>query len=169
MKKRSKTWMLRLLALGVVLTACAVRGQGAAAGADVTIITSDRLEFDHKKKYAYFESNVVVTDPDIKITSDELTVNFNEENKVTTIVAKGHVVIEQMGRKAWAGKATYSIEEGKILLVQNPRVMRGKDVLTGDTITFFRDSQKMVCEPRARLIIYPEKGKRSAGSLLKGP
>ena len=141
----------------------------AQGGTDVTIITSDKLEFDHKQKYAFFESNVVVTDPEIKITSDELTVRFNADNDVTTIVAKGHVVIEQADRKAWSGKATYSIVDGKILLEDNPRVTAGKDVLTGDRITYFRDSEKLVCEPRARLIIYPQKGRDSAGSLLKGP
>jgi hypothetical protein len=49
-------------------------------------------------------------------------------------------------------------------------VMRGKDLLVGDKITFWRDEQRMLVEtaagrtpspqqPGARLILYPEDGR----------
>jgi len=124
----------------------------------VTIITADRLEFDHKKQYAQFTNNVVVTDPQLSLSADELVVRFTSENKVSVIQAKGHVIIEQEDRKAWAGHAIYEVESGQIQLSVKPRVQRGQDILTGNTIPFWRDQEKMICDGRAQLVIYPDKG-----------
>ena len=125
---------------------------------DVTVVTSDRLVFDYKKQYALFEGNVVVSDPEMNMKSQSLIIKFSENNEVQSIVAKTDVVIEQSDKRAEAGVAVYDVPSGKVVLEENPRVRRGKDILTGDTITFWRDENKMICEPRARLIIFPEEG-----------
>jgi lipopolysaccharide export system protein LptA len=125
---------------------------------DVTVITSEKLTFDYRQRYALFERNVLVVDPSMRLQSDQLTVNFDASNKVKEIVAEGNVYIQQEDKIALSGKATYDVDSGKILLTENPRVRRGKDVLQGERITFFRDENKMICEPRARLVIFPEKG-----------
>ena len=132
-----------------------------AAGEDsgeVTVITSDRLTYDAKKQYAFFEGDVVVTDPEMKLTADEMTVRFSEESDVETITAKGHVIITQLDKRAESGRATYVVATGEIVLEDEPVVRRGKDLLEGEKITFWRDENKMVCEPQARLVIFPEKG-----------
>lgn len=125
---------------------------------EVTEITSVRLTFDQQKRIALFEEDVVVVDPSLKLTADKLTVYFDENNEAQLIEAEGRVVIEQEDTTAWAGKATYDVESGMVFLEIQPRIRRGRDLLEGDTITFWRDDNKMICEPRARLVIYPEKG-----------
>ena len=42
---------------------------------EVTVITSDRLLYDYKNAFAVFDDNVVVIDPDLKLTSDHLLVS----------------------------------------------------------------------------------------------
>ena len=125
---------------------------------DLTVITSDRLTFDYQKHFALFETNVVVVDPQIKILSDKMTVLFDEKSKAQSIKAEGNVYIVQDDKKAKAANANYEVDTGKIVLTGSPQVTRGKDILTGDTITFWRDQNKMICEPRARLVIYPSEG-----------
>lgn len=125
---------------------------------DVTVITSDKLTFDYSEQYALFEQNVIVTDPDMTLKSDNLRVIFSEAGSVTRIVATDNVVIEQADKIAYAGRAEYTVSDGAIKLTEQPRVRRGKDLLKGETITFWRNQNKMVCEPQARLIIFPEKG-----------
>jgi hypothetical protein len=53
------------------------------------------------------------------------------------------------------------VPEGKFVLEENPRVLRGRDMMLGDTITFWRNEERMECLPNARLIIYPDPQGRS--------
>ncbi len=140
--------------------------KAAAPEEDVTVITSDRLTFDYKKKFAQFEQNVVVTDPEMQLAADRLLVFFNDKGKATSLKAEGRVTITQADKTAQAGLATYDIETGKFVLAQKPRVTRGRDILEGDVITFWRDEDRMVCQPQARLVIYPQEGGATTQSIF---
>lgn len=124
--------------------------------ADATVITSDRLTFSQSDLYALFEENVIVRDQNMRMRADRLTVFFDQENQAERIEASGQVVMQQEETTAWADQATYDVESGTILLEGTPRIRRGRDVLEGDTITFWRFENKMVCEPRARLVLFPQ-------------
>lgn len=137
---------------------------------DLTVVTSDKLTYDGSKGFALFENNVVVSDPHLKLKSDKLTITFEGRSQVKSILAEGRVVISQEDKRGWAQRASYDVVTGKIVLEGDPRVMRGKDMLIGDRITFWRDENRVLVEsdkdrsptpqkPGARLIIYPEKGK----------
>jgi lipopolysaccharide export system protein LptA len=132
------------------------------AEADLTVITSEKLTFDYAKHYAIFEQNVVVTDPEMKILADKLTVFFDDKNKAKTVKAEGQVYLLQADKKSKSDFATYDVASGEIVLTGTPQVTRGRDTLTGDTITFWRNENKMVCKPRARLVIYPDSESKSA-------
>lgn len=121
-----------------------------------TVITSERLTFDQSEQYALFEENVIVRDPGLRMRADRLTVFFDEANQAERIEAVGRVIIQREETTAWAGKASYDVESGRIFMEDQPRIRRGRDVLEGDTITFWRDTNKMICEPRARLVLFPE-------------
>lgn len=121
-----------------------------------TVITSTRLNYDQAKRVAVFEENVIVIDPELNINADRLTVFFAEDNKVATIEANGNVVIEQNETKGFAQKAVYAVKEGKVVLTGSPEVHRGSDELSGETITFWRYSGRILCEPRAMLKLYSD-------------
>ena len=148
--------------LGLLLVAGGARAADKTASADgaeeVTIITSDKLTADYKQHFALFEGNVVVTDPQMQLTSERLTVTFDANNKIKTLKADGKVNIRQTDKLAKAETATYDIESGKVVLSGKPRVMRGKDMLEGDEITMFRNESRILVHPRARLVVYPERG-----------
>ncbi len=156
-KKCAMCWLL----MGILLIAGFVNlyaddkvlDTGSIAGTNGTLITSKSLVFDQKKGEAVFEGNVVVQDPDIKINSDKLVVLFTQEHKITKIEAIGGVVITREDIKANSKKAEFEVETGKIVLSGSPRVKRGEDTLTGDTIIFWRDDNRIVCEPNASLFI----------------
>ena len=143
------------------------RGQSSVAGESIkpattgedtnnTVITSTRLSFDQQKCQAVFEGNVVVTDREIKILSDRLKVFFTTDNKVDRIEAEGRVTIRRNDLKATGEKATYDIKDGKMQLTGNPLIQRDQDMLTGKTITLWRNSRRILCEPNARLVIASE-------------
>lgn len=137
---------------------------------DLTVITSDKLTYDASRGYAVFEGNVVVSDTQMKMKADKLTVYFEGKSDVKSLLAEGRVAMSQLDRRAWAQKATYDVAVGRVILTGDPRVMRGKDLLVGDKITFWRDENRMLVEsaagrtptpqqPGARLILYPEEGR----------
>jgi len=121
-----------------------------------TVITSTSLNFDQQKRQAVFEKNVVVTDREIKILADCLKVFFTEDNKVDRIEAEGRVAIIRNDLKATGDKATYDIKEGKMQLTGHPLIQRDQDKLAGKTITLWRNSKRILCEPNARLVISSE-------------
>ena len=130
----------------------------AGEGTNNTVITSTRLSFDQQKRRAVFEENVVVTDREIQILADCLKVFFTEDNKVDRIEAEGRVTIIRKDLKATGEKATYDIKEGKLQLTGNPLIQRDQDMLAGKTITMWRNSKRILCEPNARLVIASEQG-----------
>jgi lipopolysaccharide export system protein LptA len=147
-----------LLVAGLAGAAGKPEAKPAEGDEEVTIITADKLTADYKQHYALFEGNVVVTDPQMQLTSDKLTVAFDANNKIKSIKAEGKVNIRQTDKVAKAEEAIYDIDSGKVVLSGKPRVMRGKDMLEGETITMFRNESRILVHPRARLVVYPEKG-----------
>jgi lipopolysaccharide export system protein LptA len=129
---------------------------GAAGEEEVTVITSVRLTFDYRNQYALFEENVVVTDPQLRMNADRLLVEFDEAGDPKTIKAEGGVRLTQEELTADSDVATYDVVTGRIELTGNPRVRRGRDILSGDRILFWRDEEKMICEPNAKLVIYSQ-------------
>lgn len=159
--KRSAVAMVIAAGLAVgVLAQDAARGLEQEEG--VTIVTSDRLTYDSQKQFALFEENVVVTDPQIQLTCKKLTLFFDENGEAKSIRAVNNVHIRQGNKRSVSGIATYDVASGKIVLSENPRINQGEDTLQADTITFWRDQDKMVCTGRARLVMSPkEDGARS--------
>lgn len=135
----------------------------------LTVITSEKLTFDYQKHFALFEENVVVTDPQIKILADKLTVIFDEKNAAKSVKAEGNVFMLQQDKKAKADLCIYEVTTGEIQLIGNPQVTRGQDVITGDKITFWRNENRMKVDQRAKVILAPGPGNKSplsGGGLL---
>ena len=128
-----------------------------------TVITSDRLFYDYKQKFALFQTNVVVVDPRIKITADQMTVFFDESNKVAAIkcesAGNNRVHISQEDKVASSTLATYEVKSGNITLTGgSPEVISGHDRMTGDPIIFNRDNNTVSVPgttERPRLVIVP--------------
>lgn len=125
------------------------------ASTGTTVITSQRLEFDNRERRAVFEGNVLVQDATMRMRSESLIVLFDENEQPSWIEADGGVIILQEGRLARAERAEYNIVEGKMVLKGSAEVRRGRDLLKGDTITFWRDRDRIEVVP-GTLILSPE-------------
>lgn len=125
---------------------------------DLTVVTSERLVYDAEQRYAMFEKDVVVSDPNLRMKTDRLTIHFDEKNQPTRLLAEGRVILSQADTRAWADKASYDVVSGQVTLEGNPRVLRGRDMLMAQRIVFYRNQSRLECYPEARLILYPQKG-----------
>lgn len=160
-------WLVALLLAGSASAQAPV--STLATEDNLTVITSDKLTFDYQKQYALFEKNVVVVDPEMRLYADRMTVRFGPDNHITEIKAEGRVHIVQQDKEARSDLAIYNLLQGVIILTGKPQVTRGQDILTGDKITFWKGENRMIVEPRARLVLQSEPGQQpSLKSEAKG-
>lgn len=147
--------LIRFVCVLGLLTAFGVRAQ-EEGGERVTEITSDKLLFDYAARFAVFTGNVVVTDPDMQLTADEMTVHLTAGDQIEKIEAEGSVVIKMEGMHSKSGKAVYTLENGKLVLTGRPRVSREGSVLQAEKITYWRIENRLEAEPRARVLMFQE-------------
>jgi lipopolysaccharide export system protein LptA len=112
----------------------------------ITEITSDKLLFDYGEKLAIFTGNVVVTDPDMQMTSDKLVVHLTDADEIKLIEGEGNVVIKMEGMHSQSGKAVYEPATGKLVLTDQPQVSRKGSILQGLVITYFQLEDRLEAE-----------------------
>lgn len=121
-------------------------------------IIADELVSDSKTNSFEFIGNVKATQGDSVITADRLRVFYKKdtgknnrplagEQSIQKIIVKGHVVIKFDDRIAMAEQAVYTTET-KILVLSGPdsKITKGKDTISGETITLYRDDERMKVE-----------------------
>lgn len=121
-----------------------------------TVITSRELFLNYSGRSARFVGTVHVDDSQLTLDSETLQLRFSENHEIDWIEALTDVRLQQEGRDAYADKATYDVKTDEFVLEGNPRLVDGKNLLLGERIRFWRASKRMVCEPKARLVIYPD-------------
>jgi lipopolysaccharide transport protein LptA len=119
----------------------AIRPEASDPG--VTQINSETLEMDQARLISVFTGNVVVTGNNFNLTCDDMTIFFTSASKVDTIVAHGHVIINQPGLVAHCGRAQYFHAEDKFVLTVQPDVVKNNTEVTAPTITVWRATQMM--------------------------
>lgn len=122
-----------------------------------TVITSDELHSDQANHQSVFSGKVIAVGTAFRLTCQEMTVYFTNDNKVDRIVATGDVIITQPDRITHCGHAEYFRDEDKFVLTQSPVIYDHKNKIAGPTITIFRTTQKMeITGGRSQTIIANE-------------
>lgn len=121
-----------------------------------TEIRSDRLAYDESKALAEADGNVRVRDPRVAMNCGTLRLHLKEGNEIDWIEAESGVIIQLDDRKALANRARYYADEGRFVLDGEPKLKMGRNIMTGDRITFWQETRRMVCEPNARVLLYPD-------------
>jgi lipopolysaccharide transport protein LptA len=127
-------------------------GPGSAVGD--TEIRADQVVYDESKGTAELVGNVRVRDPRAAMNCNKVRLFLKDDNEIDWIEASGEVIIQSDDRKALADTATYHAGEGKFTLEGEPKVRQGQNIMTGDRITFWHETRRMVCEPNARVLLY---------------
>jgi lipopolysaccharide export system protein LptA len=93
----------------------------------------------------------------LTIKADRMTVFYLDKDgdqvdagdlgaRLDKIVIEGNVRISQKDSLATGRQAIYYRSDNKVVLTGEPRVQRGKDVIKGNSITVFIDSEKSIVE-----------------------
>lgn len=150
--------LVLVLAAGFVMAAEPKQGN--------TRVTSKRLDFDYKRMVAVFSGDVVVTDPEVKIVTDKLTMAFDDNREVKLVTCNGNVKLWYGDKTASARQAVYQARKGEIELLGDAVLMRGGDTVKGDRIVFNLHNETMICEP-GFLVVTPGANKDSGLKKLK--
>ncbi len=170
--KEKKRYLPRVLCLGLIFLFVTQAGSSfAEQGSQMPVffgkskdpvdISSDKLDFDQKKHLAIFTGNVVARQAETSLEADTLKVVFAESDQsLREIIATGkEVVIKLQGKKALCRKMYYSAGERKIVLTGNPSLDDGKNIISGEEITFFLDEERSVVksgqQKRVKTTIFP--------------
>jgi lipopolysaccharide export system protein LptA len=156
-------------------------------------VVSDNLEYDYKKNVVVYRGSVEVTQGNVKLVSDTLTITLQNQKgdgqkpdqktpatqppsaapstdtgRVQEIVALGNVRIDQGTRWAVGGRAVFDQAQRTLVLTENPVLHDGPSEVAGDRVVVFLDEDRSVVEggqKRVKAVLYPNE--KSAGP--KGP
>ena len=124
-------------------------------------IKSNELSTDSSNRTATFVGKVVARQADVTIYCDRLVVHYGEgDSSVERVEAFGNVQIFQVNRRGYGGRAEYDNRTGVIVLLDNPRVYQGEDMVTGKTITVYVNEDRSVvsgaADRRVEAVIHPK-------------
>ncbi len=124
-----------------------------------TVITCDGpMEVDYGNNIIELKDNVIVRDPKMDMRADYMRVFFAADTRsINKVIAEGRVRFKKDDKQAKSKHAVYNGSDGSVVLTGHPMVKRGMDILKGEKITFFRNDERMLCEPSAQLVFYDSK------------
>lgn len=112
-------------------------------------ITSDKLVLEQNQRIATFTGNVDALQGDTALRTDLLRVFYTSEEErqasgsqqtVRLLEAEGNVIITQPGETAEGDNGTYDLAAGKMVLIGNVVLTRGKNVVKGDRLDVDRNT-----------------------------
>lgn len=119
-----------------------------------TEVRANKVVYDESIQQAELTGNVRLRDARAAMNCDKVLIFLKDDNKLDWIEASSEVIIQSEDRRALADRATYDADEGKFTLEGSPKVMQGRNVMTGDRIMFWHETRQMVCEPNARVLLF---------------
>lgn len=123
-----------------------------------TVVTSDRADVDYDKNTAVFKDNVHTKGPSGDMWADTMVVCFDRKTReIKEVISTGKKVItDAHGRRSESRKAVYTARDGKIVLTGAPSITEGRNIYAAEKITIFKDSEKVIFEPTARLVLHSD-------------
>jgi len=123
-------------------------------------VTADGLEFNYRTRVLIYKGNVVVTQGDMKLQSDTLTVALDDhaDNRINEVVADGQVRLSKGTRWATGGHAVFDHGQNTVVLSQNAELHDGPNQVSGDRVVVYLDQERSVVEGgtgRVRAVLFP--------------
>lgn len=133
-------------------------------------IRANGLEFLYDEKRIVYRGDVVAKQGERTITSDLLTVIYEDvpqqgsqpvggplaRQQLKEIIAEGNVQITAGDRRASGQKAVFSEATRTVVLSGNAVLQEGPNQVSGERVTIFLDEKRSVVDGDARMIIVPQ-------------
>jgi lipopolysaccharide transport protein LptA len=107
-----------------------------SSGASGTKITADSMDLDMKTSTSVFETNVVVTSPEFKLTADRLAVTTEGMNEIESWKADGNVWLQTKDGEATCRHMAYSKAQGQVVMKDSATLRQPNAHISADRIVF---------------------------------
>lgn len=183
----------QVVAAGVVMWVAVAAAQEPSSltvgsGTNETHVVAKRADYEISKNILVLDGDVMVRDPRVTITADQITMVMSTNREPEMITALGHVVIEQelnpadagAGRKgpavkgfrrATCGRAVYGVKSGVTVLTDKPVITQEGMTLNGSRIIYSRDQDKVHIDNSSGTFV-PGEGQEGLKDMMrpkKGP
>jgi lipopolysaccharide export system protein LptA len=129
-------------------------------------IEADTMEFDYKTMVLTYRGKVSVSQADMTLHSDALTVTLEREGqRPKEVVAEGGVLMTKGTRKASGGRAVFDDAKRTVTLSDQARLQDGPNEVAGERVVVYLDEQRSVVEggpERVRAVLVPPNQDKTA-------
>jgi len=153
----------------LVLLGMAATGAGAQTGSasvafgslkgdpDLPVeVTADQLRVNQADGTALFTGNVLVGQGVLRLSSAELTVNYDAEGKnITRMHATGGVTLVNGTETAEGQEAVYTLADGIVIMTGDVLLTQGSSAISGSRLTVDLESGTGVMEGRVTTVFIP--------------
>lgn len=121
-------------------------------------VTADALRVDQAGGTAVFTGNVLVGQGEMRLSADEVRVEYLMENGESTgevgrVLASGNVTFVNGPEAAEGESANYNVPDGTMLMTGNVILTQGKNVLSGEKLVINMEDGTGVMEGRVKSIL----------------
>lgn len=131
-------------------------------------VSADSLVFDNRTRVLTYSGGVVVTQGDMKLESQTLTVALDDQadSHLKEVVAAGVVRLSKGTRWATAGRAVFDQTRRTVVLSDNPVLHDGLNQVSGEQVTVYLDEERSEVKGgngRVRALLFPSQRATAAG------
>ena len=148
------------------LTNVTTTSKGAGATNVFLEVKSDFFRFEeassNRLASAVYRGKVQVTHPEATISSRELTVGFNETNRIQSIVAVDEVAVKSGENEAFGQRAEYDLQSEKISLKGNPHWKLEDSTGKSELLVFYPRTKEVLAIQNVEMVVPG----RSVGTLF---
>lgn len=121
-------------------------------------VTADALRVDQGDGTAVFTGNVLVGQGEMRLSADEVRVEYLMENGESTgevgrVLATGNVTFVNGPEAAEGDSADYDVPDGTMLMTGNVILTQGRNVLSGERLVVNMEDGTGVMEGRVKSIL----------------
>lgn len=116
-------------------------------------ITADSLSIDQDSGTAVFIGNVVAGQGDVRLTSQRMLVNYNDQSgDISSLSATGGVTFVTDTEAAESETADYDLDAGTLVMSGDVLLTQGSSVIAADLMTVDLDTGAAQMQGRVRTI-----------------
>ena len=129
-------------------------GQAPQDPSEPVEATSDELFIEEETGSAVFTGNVVIIQGDMRMSAEEVKVNYAQERKeIEQMLATGGVLIVSGEDAAEAQRADYNFADRTIVMTGDVLMTQGPQVLSGEKLTIYLDDGTARMSGRVRTVL----------------
>lgn len=150
-------------------TSAALGGLQQNIGKLPTFIKADSLSLKSDSRTFTYSGNVEVSQGDMKMTAQTMEGNYDENNKIKQLMAKGNVLITKGPQiRATGERAIYDAATETVVLTENPELQQDGSILSADRIRVYLSENRSVGEGTVRVkLIQKNQTSVDPNSMLK--